>query len=244
MVDYSKWNNMDVSDSEREESEEDFGPPSPKVTRFDTEQQVTFGGGRSEIQARSAIEWNRALEADWTRNGGYYEPPSASPSPSSCPGREQEDLTGCVVPYYWSQNQREKFSERGLWIVPLMEKELRWTYEVVTDDEDEIDWVFEYGSGEKNKGIKGQKYLKLTVQKKSMITGSVFWWRAAFKGHPELQPEDIQDRSKKNIEKQKEFYNRMEEATRLFKDKVRKRNGAAILPDGVPDMPFCTTATD
>lgn len=168
MVDYSKWNSMDVSDSEREESEEDFGPPSPKVTRFNTEQQVTFGGGRSEIQvgpspsggavatssgggrpsaaassaagasltaastpsptsaasitsasttssifdqARSAIEWNRALEADWTRNGGYYEPPSAcaSPSPSSCPGREQEDLTGCVVPYYWSQNQREVF---------------------------------------------------------------------------------------------------------------------------------------
>ena len=38
MVDYSKWNSIDVSDTESESGE-------PEVTGFDGPQSVTFGGG-------------------------------------------------------------------------------------------------------------------------------------------------------------------------------------------------------
>ncbi|CAD7942862.1 unnamed protein product [Amoebophrya sp. A120] len=185
--------------------------------------------------ARTAYDWNQALASDWTRNGGYC----ADSNP----------------PYYWSQNQREvfvrfqcssscvvheklrpqfeKFGPRQVQIRPLMLEPFQWTYEVdaaATTEEEDIDWEFENGTGRPNQGMLNVRYLKLTVVKKSMITGTVLWWRAAFKGHPEMQPEQIQDRSKRNIERQKEFYNRMLEATELFKQKVRKDNGAAILP--------------
>ncbi|CAD7926647.1 unnamed protein product [Amoebophrya sp. A25] len=369
MVDYSKWNRMDISDSEKESSDE--GPPSPKVTRFDSQQKVTFGGGKAiQIQpslaatkrttfqedadpsagsawrppaltggapgtvatkvgpAKSQLDWSRALERDWTRNGGFISSSTAGKSAPGCEPDLSAGSTSATTPttsgghqhkkasteqastisssvcaragsasangasssccdaasaactsststsantgasntaflnrlavqqdyptYYWSQSQGEvilrfecpatpwrpkfkKLDERTLQIENFFIG--RFTYEVVApEDMDDVDWEFETGTGEENRGTVGQRYLKLTVRKKAMIVGSVFWWRAAFKGHPELQPGDFQDRSRKNIEKQKEFYNRMEEATRLFKEKVRKQNGASILPDASGDL--------
>lgn len=51
MVDYSKWDKMDVSESE---SEYDYDEPSPKVTKLDQNSKVTFGGGSNEIKIQDS----------------------------------------------------------------------------------------------------------------------------------------------------------------------------------------------
>lgn len=47
-IDYSKWDNLEVSSSE---DEDEHGSPSPRVTRLDAPSKVTFGGKQGSISA-------------------------------------------------------------------------------------------------------------------------------------------------------------------------------------------------
>ncbi len=67
MVDYSKWNTMEFSSSDDED-----GPPSPKVTKLDADRsRVTFGGGKKEIKFEKTQQSENSIPQSYsTQHGG------------------------------------------------------------------------------------------------------------------------------------------------------------------------------
>lgn len=247
MVDYSKWSKIGscLTDSE---AESEFEPPSPKVTRFDSAQRVTFGQGAaisSSASKVSPIERTAAAlrEADeevcsrWTRNGAAVE------------GREGE-----FPAYFWSQTRDEVIvrfawtpnassepkekkpvfsceeeSSSKLHIGPIFgpKNRLEWRYEVEPWDTclKQPEWQFEERMPNGGERV---RYVAITVRKKTLIQGTVLWWTSAFKGHEEIKLEEIEDRGKGSLEKQKLFVDALTEAQERFKEKVRGREKTPI----------------
>lgn len=106
MVDYSKWDKMDVSDSSDSEGEP---TPRPKVTKFDTEQKVTFGGNRD----------HEVTIAPGTSPGNTPEQQGTSPAPnqtttasSEGPQTSSSALSRETVLAQWTRNGGTVFSQQ------------------------------------------------------------------------------------------------------------------------------------
>eukprot|EP00397_Hematodinium_sp_SG-2012_P053249 GEMP01063449.1.p1 GENE.GEMP01063449.1~~GEMP01063449.1.p1 ORF type:complete len:236 (+),score=50.91 GEMP01063449.1:123-830(+) len=227
MVDYSKWDKMDMS------SDDDTPNGRPNVTKFDAPTRVTFGQGappqhssaasdaapganghsippqvdkKQKIDSACTMEGDTASIPDsWTHNGG----------------------TNNDHPFFWSQTKEDVFIR---YVVPLdtrapilmqrsviSEKEatvvlgdtrllaVKWSFEV-----EEVDWEI---VDAKLPHLEG-RVLQITLRKKQVVPDSAFWCKSPVIGGDEIDCTKIAGR-KNN------FADAWVEANAAFREKTK-----------------------
>jgi hypothetical protein len=115
MVDYSKWNNIDCSDSEEEDYPTEEYPSAPTVTKLDGASSVTFGGGADQQTSIRPMETAPVLPPTPPASTGAATTaaPMAAKVPCTTNGgtfvHAIEGLAGVTasVPVFWSQTKDE-----------------------------------------------------------------------------------------------------------------------------------------
>lgn len=229
MVDYSKWDKLEISSDEEEE--ESTGPSVFRVGEGESVtlpgRNVTINGPKKEEPKAKATPTVPAVEASasgiagafWakaTRNGLRTEEYAWSQTPS-------EVVLRLFVPATATSKQVKLSvdADSGNFRAHLADKLLldKILYsEIQQLDEDiGVDWeLIDCPDDE-------QRLLTCTLTKKPSTIGSTLWWRSAFKGDPQVDPTKLADRSAKDIERAQKFLENFNEATRMFKEKMASR---------------------
>ena len=250
-IDYSKWDNLDVSSSEDEDD-----APQPRVTRLDAPSSVTFGGKGGEISATakppsasplpSSKESPKSktakttVQSSWTDHGGLLRAKSNS--------GEERNL-------YWSQDRysvtlrlelgkgekvksvvvdgilpyADRWSAVGSTKVKLICKsgqevllEGELPHAVHLAEEDlAVDWSVE--------DEQMHRFLVVTLHKAVPMQGLTVWWRRPLMSFPEADLTDIRgdDKSKQQGAASKEFLDAWEEAHKIFREGKQKKDRKA-----------------
>jgi len=238
MVDYSKWDKLECSDSEDEER--------PRVEKFDSAQSVSFGGdldGDVEIVPESAHK--EALErenreANAASNPAPKDPKPPAPKPAAPKVVEWTRNGGKTDRYLWSQTKdtvtvaafvpqdskgkdvtmRVSGTHFLLWCQGIsIEGELFYP---VVKEEDPLDWELTEAEG--------RRVVTMTFRKDQERLPGVLWWKSFLKGDEEIAIETVKDR------KQTPGLNELwKQAHAQFKQKVRNVERQTINADGSCD---------
>lgn len=250
-IDYSKWDNLDVSSSEDEDD-----VPQPRVTRLDAPSSVTFGGKGGEISAAA-------------------KPPSASPIPSptetpkSTPAKNSvpsswtdhggllraQSNTDKERKLYWSQDRnsvtlrlelgpREKV--KSVVVEGILPYADRWSAvgsskaKLVCKSGEEVllkgelphavhlaeedlatDWSVE--------DEQMHRFLVVTLLKAVPMQGLTVWWRRPLTSFAEADLTTIRgdDKSKQQGAASKDFLDAWEEAHKIFREGKQKKDRKA-----------------
>lgn len=245
MVDYSKWDHIDVSD----DSDEDEGRTFPKVTKFEkpgsikiSKEGVSFAESlplttkQSNINTSSSIVHNDSLL--W-RNGSKLEKFVWSQTQTEVTVRFNvpADLA--------AKNIKIKFTDtKTLHITEINSKagspynfNGRFQYYIRSGDSLDSD-TDEYSDWE-ILTIQDQRYIVITLQKVSVIAGAVFWWDRVFEGDPAIDVTTIADRRGQRPQGGQETLssadtshsNVWEEAHKMFREKVASQQPREVLID-------------
>ena len=250
-IDYSKWDNLDVSSSEDEDD-----APQPRVTRLDTPSSVTFGGKGGEISATAKTPsasphpssketpksktTKTSLPSSWTDHGGLLRAKSNS--------GEERNL-------YWSQDRysvtlRLELGEgekvKSVVVEGILPYADRWSavgstkaklvcksgeqvllegelpHAVHLAEEDlAVDWSVE--------DEQMYRFLVVTLHKAVPMQGLTVWWRRPLMSFPEADLTVIRgdDKSKQQGAASKEFLDAWEEAHKIFREGKQKKDRKA-----------------
>lgn len=230
MVDYSKWDHIDVSDDD-EDDVDVAATASPCVTRLDDGARVTIGPDGSSIIPHVSRKANCS-------SSGKIETSSSA----NCKNGWSCDL------YSWSQDRYEvKVQSSALPLttkasdvsLKVTEKSIQVTlqgmllfggelqHSIAIDDDDlssgGIDW--EVSTGEHG------RFITFALRKKSPIPGSFIWWKRLFTSDPDIDTSVIEGRSG-TIGASDAW----EKAHELFRQRVASNGGQSIvIPTDIDD---------
>lgn len=231
MVDYSKWDNIDVSDDD----EDDTGPalyrvnegesftvpgrnvtisPMPKEERKPQKQPALEGSSSSSSALVRQSVSPAALKAKMTRNGGETADYLWSQDVDSI------SLAFKVPPSTAAKTVRVSIQGTDCLQIHISDT-LFFEGHVPTPLDDtfileDVDWEL------KDMFFDGGSCRRLLVElRKKQMSGIVTWWRSAFKGHPEISEEQLVDRSAKQQSNSRSFFSALQEAQEMFREKVK-----------------------
>lgn len=251
MVDYSKWDKMDVSDSEDEK-------PEPEVQSFDRPQTVTLGPegasfspqegehGRTAMQrtASSASSSKRSRGTDAPSGGDSaameVEAEQGALQPIDAAQADKAAANGGVVGerYVWSQSPEEVQ-------VHVLVPEGTLAKEVTVEVSEHRlsvrrqgcgapllagDWEFPIAPEEildwEVTGLCGHRAVRVAVRKKpAPMDGMRVWWASLLKGEPGIDVSKIGGRLNKDPGA---FGKAWEEAHARFKERIKDRKPVEI----------------
>jgi len=228
MVDYSKWDNLVVSDSDEEGSGGEL-ENEPHVTRLDQPSSVTLGADGATFEptvgpaASGGVASGRAgfggagsgrlTEAALTRNGGRAGSVRWSQS------KEEVVVSVPVAAGTRAKQVAVEIEERRLsvavGVLPTRAVALagRLKYSV-SDEDDDTEAAWELCDGPAGEG--GERLVRVTLVKRS-IPGAVLWWRCVMEGDAEIDVLAIPDRKSANSEAALATHRVWQEAEKAFK---------------------------
>mmetsp|Transcript_8944 Transcript_8944/g.13440 ORF Transcript_8944/g.13440 Transcript_8944/m.13440 type:complete len:223 (+) Transcript_8944:51-719(+) len=215
MVDYSKWDKFQDSDSEDDERSSRM----PKVHTIAEGSSIQINSQGASVIPPS-LDDTSSVESDTLKQ----EPIPCSAASSS----RRFKATGSAPTHTWEQDRQEVTLwipvdstlkgadvvisvEESMFTVQsktevILSKELRYKVEV---PEDGVDWELITTDG--------VKQLKVTLVKHVYIPGSVIWWSNVFNGDPEVDVSQIEGRKKSS------FKDNWEQAHAMFREKKNMR---------------------
>ena len=240
MIDYSKWDHLDYSDSDEEE-ESSFVPP--QVTKLPASSKVTISNGEIKVVQTEP-----------------EKPISQQPKPKPT----QESLTESQIKqlthngnkgngYYWSQTRDEVIISI---VVPALTRAKDVTLEVTDygtafhvkiSDYDLVNRLFAgtVESGEDDlagcwelKTIGNERLLQVTLRKRVLpgVPGALWWGKLYSDEEGEgLKWEDIDEKDrggKAAEERRKQWEETWKEAQDQFRKKVEQEKGKKVIIDG------------
>ncbi|KAJ1609273.1 Low complexity protein [Cryptosporidium canis] len=238
-IDYSKWDKLEVS------SDEESGKLGSgcRVTRFESPQSITIGGGG---EGGESVVANSSLPAEAKTESGYVSRERAI-------SLEDYVLGGRSVSgrdYYWSQAddslallleigqemQNKDFvvtvTEDNITIRYRSETVLSEEFEYgVNDDDGTVFWsIKEVEVPNKTDNSKTMKrMLALELEKKKLDASIRLWWKRIFKGGIETDiTKSGRFSSSKMEERNKRFIQAWEEAHSEFKSRIKDRQKITI----------------
>mmetsp|Transcript_57811 Transcript_57811/g.163139 ORF Transcript_57811/g.163139 Transcript_57811/m.163139 type:complete len:254 (+) Transcript_57811:77-838(+) len=251
MVDYSKWDKMDVSDSEDEK-------PEPEVQSFDRPQTVTLGPEGASFSpqegapGRTATERTASSASGSKRSRGAGAPSGGdsaameveaerrAPQPIDAAEAGKAAANGGAVGerYVWSQSPEEVQ-------VHVLVPEGTLAKEVTVEVSEHRlsvrrqgcdgpllagDWEFPIAPEEdldwEVAGLAGRRAVRVAVRKKpAPMDGMRVWWPCLLKGEPRIDVSKIDGRLNKDPNA---FGKAWEEAHARFKERVKDRKPVEI----------------
>ena len=209
MVDYSRWNKIDFSDSEDDDNDAQGRGGGPTVTTLDHHEQV-----RIDSTGISLLPPVSSFSSTFSSSS---LPPSSSSSLASKPPRSNravdhsDDWNKCSArDFQWRESKNEVFllipvvsNQRASELIikfdsltrtlsvekcgaSLLEGKLR--YEIAKDPEDILDWELVSNSS------LNEKYISIVLQKKSPLPNTNIWWSCVFEGDEEIDVTQIKAR--------------------------------------------------
>eukprot|EP00854_Cymbomonas_tetramitiformis_P015641 gene15641-18549_t len=200
-IDYSKWDNIDVSDDEDEFLR-------PEVTKY------ALAGAPAE-GATVQID-----DSGLTRNGGATTSYLWSQTQAECvlrviapPNTRARDVQVDL------RDQHIRVTLKGSPETVLLDDKLLHPVQIYGDDgeKETVDWqVTDWSTDAQQRRLVNVTMLKVVPGHNMMAPGEgvVFWWKAMFEGGPEIDTTVIADRKQKNV--QQEVW---EQAQAMFKEK-------------------------
>mmetsp|Transcript_15912 Transcript_15912/g.39935 ORF Transcript_15912/g.39935 Transcript_15912/m.39935 type:complete len:237 (+) Transcript_15912:158-868(+) len=233
-IDYSKWDNLDVSSSSEDEDD-----AKPRVTRLDAPTKVTFGGG--SVSATKAATPSQAPSTKpptpksttptsvWTDHGGLLKTKGGERNLYWSQDRHSVTLrlelsTGekiksvavdGILPYAdrWSAvgSIKPKLVVFRSVDVVLLEGELPHPIHLEEDSDDGIvDWSIE--------DTNGHRVLCIILHKAVPMQGLSVWWRRPMMEFPEAELGEVRGEGGTS----KEFLAAWEEAHKIFREGKQK----------------------
>eukprot|EP00045_Choanoeca_perplexa_P011395 m.120616 g.120616 ORF g.120616 m.120616 type:complete len:254 (-) comp15616_c0_seq3:791-1552(-) len=248
MVDYSKWDNLQLSSDD-----EDDERTGPQVYRVEEGQSVTIPGRNVTINGEQpkvqevSEEEARAIQAQQASNAmqsGRTVVSSTDATTLTAAERQFQRFTrngSATDYYYWCQDAEtitvsifvpQKTKSRDVTVavndgdpaqlkLDLQENNVfsRTLSAPIAplDDDDDIDWELVDDAS----ATQPRRLLRVTLRKKDL--GMVLWWKAAFKGDPEVSPEKLVDRSAQQQQKSESFMEAFAAAQAEFKRRAKTR---------------------
>lgn len=244
-IDYSKWDNLDVSSSSEDE---DDAPKQPRVTRLDAPSSVTFGGKDGSISAST-----KPPPAISSKPLPSTKPSQPSPTNNTPPSSWTDH--GSLVKegernFYWTQDRysvtlRLELSQgekaKSVVVEGILPYADRWSavgstkpklvcsssdssillegelpHPVHLAEEDtHVDWSV------LNEGQ--QRFLVITLYKAVPMQGLTVWWRRPLTKFPEADLGEIRGESNKGTPASKDFLGAWEQAHKIFREGKQKR---------------------
>jgi hypothetical protein len=214
MVDYSKWNNIELSDSDDDDS-----GLKPKVTQLSNGERIQIGPNGSTIISDKGQPLNQPKVSKLkcnVENGSYCNNFNWSQN------RYEVNIQS-IVPYSTKASDvKLKVNEKQLEV--FLHEALHFGGELAyTIDIDNTDTIYGGISWEVTDYTSENRLLALTLTKKSPIPGSFIWWKHVFITDPEIDLNSIKGRSG-NISASNEW----ELAHKMFKEKISARDQIVI----------------
>eukprot|EP01006_Ploeotia_vitrea_P000503 TRINITY_DN103163_c0_g1_i1.p1 TRINITY_DN103163_c0_g1~~TRINITY_DN103163_c0_g1_i1.p1 ORF type:complete len:257 (+),score=47.07 TRINITY_DN103163_c0_g1_i1:27-797(+) len=227
MVDYSKWDNLEVSSSEDEEPN-----PPPRVTKLTPGSSITIGNSGPTIQSAakssecpqpvkketvqsSTFEW----PSSWYKNGVHWT------SMAWCQNLEEAVVSVIVPAKTRAKEISPTFQPKHLTVMikgapdALLDKELQYNIEV---DEDTLDGCWELLDLPSDPS--GRRVVRLTLKKGLVATGLAghikgLWWDRLFEGDEKIDTSKFEERQNK-AKVQQQWQESWAEAHKMFKEKI------------------------
>ena len=243
VLDYSKWDNLEVSDDEDEVRR-------PTVHKLDKPTSVTFGGSSSTFKKtiKKTTPTFQDVTDDTDQNQKQDQNKTSLP-PSSSLLLQQRTKNGAATDgHMWSQTRSDitirihvpsSVRAKDIVITVPDEKTLlikmnnepfiqdqKFSFPVLpVPDTLDVDWEIERDANTEDGDGISQTLLRVTLQKKTITSQVIMWWNRIW------ESEDIQidvtsieaRRSKGGVEKMKNAADVWAEAHKMFRDKVKAR---------------------
>lgn len=233
-IDYSRWDNIEVSDEEDEFLR-------PEVTKVEPGSTVTIGGRKPTVVSRHAITSAGSTaegatvqidDSGLTRNGGATTSYLWSQTQAECvlraiapPNTRARDIQVDL------RDQHIRVTLKGSPATVLVDDKLLHPVQIYGNDgeKEAVDWeVTDWSTDTQQRRLINVTMLKVVPGHNMMAPGEgvVFWWKAMFEGGPEIDTTVIADRKQKNVQQMQEVW---EQAQAMFKEKVANRQ-PIVLP--------------
>jgi len=248
MVDYSKWDKLEESDSDSSDDDE----MSPEVQKFDQPQQVTWGPNGVELTPQepktpqdptmqlTKPDSAQAMDISDERGSSSQRSSTSHPLHWDANSLGPAVANGGIVGerYVWSQTAEEvqvhvivpsttaakavaiKVTENRL-CLKEQHGTVQWLageWEFPIFPEEDVDWEV--------KELCGRRVVRILVRKKPPVMGGLrVWWSRVLKGEPQIDVAKIEGRSQKDPHA---FEKAWKEAHEQFREKIKGRQPIPI----------------
>jgi len=227
MVDYSKWDKFDISDSEEEE--EPRGPP--QVTKLDNPSSVQFGGSTDQptvlppappAAATAATPTpSPPLSTPPTTNGGKFTHTRSTLAISWSQTKDELDIylpvpndtagPSIAVNITNALSFRDRASaigssnkqsisvsiKKGALTIPHLPT-IALPHPVYVGDEDDAESLSQLQPDWEMATFGSSRYVKITLKKAVPMAGMTLWWKTCVTGGDEIDVQNISERVRRN----------------------------------------------